>query len=224
MRHLILALILIAPLVAKATAQEGSGHDATDRRAFRDPAERAKSWDSPDRGAWQKPEAVMRLLGAQRGDTVADLGAGTGYFTRLLSSVVGPEGRVYAVDIEQAMLDHIRGREDILFPQNIVTVLATPDDPKLPDGELDLIFTANTWHHIDDRLNYLERLRRALKPYGRLVIVDWHEGDLPEGPPAGHKLSRDAVVQELQKGGWTLTSESVALPYQYLLVFAPPGR
>jgi len=224
MKNLILALTLIVPFVVGAAAQEGSANDVTDRPTFTDPAQRARTWDSPDRNAWQKPEAVMRMLGLQQGDTVADIGAGTGYFTRILSGLAGPQGRVYAVDVEQAMLDHLRGRDDIQFPDNIVPVLAAPDDPKLPDGELDLIFTANTWHHIDNRPAYLERLRRALKPYGRLVIIDWHEGELPEGPPAGRKLARDTVVGELREGGWTLTSESVALPYQYLLIFAPPVR
>lgn len=224
MKHLILALIVMTPFLAvAAAAQEPSDHDATDRTRFRDPAERARSWDAEERDAWQKPATVMRLLGLQRGDTVADIGAGTGYFTRLLSSMVGPNGRVYAVDIEQAMLDYVRERQDIQYPGNVTTVLAAPDDPRLPDGAIDLIFTANTWHHIDARLDYLGRLRRALKPNGRLVIVDWREGELPEGPPPGHKLSRDSVVEELQQAGWTLTTESVALPYQYLLIFLVPG-
>lgn len=224
MKHLILALMLAAPLAAVAAEPPESDHGAADQRAFKDPAERARSWDSKERDAWQNPEIVMRLLALTSGDVVADLGSGTGYFTRLLSGVVGPEGLVYAVDVEQAMLDHLMERDDILFPGNIVTVLADPDDPKLPEGKLDLIFTGNTWHHIDNRLEYLDRLERALKPYGRLAIVDWHEGELPEGPPPGHKVSRDAVVRELQERGWTLTSESVGLPYQYFLIFEVPRK
>jgi SAM-dependent methyltransferase len=102
-------------------------------------------------------------------------------------------------------------------------VLAEPDDPKLPDGELDLILTVNTWHHINKRIKYLKHLTGALKPGGRLVLIDWREGDLPQGPPKGHKISRDAVIRELDKAGWALTSESVALPYQYVLIFEAPG-
>ena len=78
-------------------------------------------------------------------------------------------------------------------------------------------------HHIDDRLNYLAHIDRALGLGGRLVIVDYREGELPVGPPPGHKLSRDALVQELAKAGWSLTSESPMLPYQYVLVFHPPA-
>lgn len=224
MKYLILVLMLAAPLAASAAEPPQSEHGATDRHAFDDPAERAKSWDSKERDAWQNPEIVMRLLALATGDVVADLGCGTGYFTRLLSGIVGAEGLVYAVDVEQAMLDHLMEREDILFPGNIVTVLADPHDPKLPEGKLDLIFTGNTWHHLDKRLEYLDRLERALKTYGRLAIVDWREGELPEGPPPGHKVPRDTVVRELQERGWTLTSESVGLPYQYFLIFEAPRR
>ena len=224
MRHFLLALILVAFSSLQAAEPQGSEGASSERHRFTDPARLAERWDSEGRDAWQNPEVVMRMLGLAQGDVIADLGCGTGYFTRRLSGMVGPEGLVYAVDIEQTMLDHLMQREDIVFPGNIVTVLAAPDDPKLPQGKLDLIFTGNTWHHIENRAAYLERLERALKPYGRLAIVDWHEGELPEGPPPGHKVSRDAVERELREGGWTLTSESVGLPYQYFLIFEAPRR
>lgn len=224
MRTFLLALILVAsPALQAAEPQESEGA-ASEQQRFSDPAGLAQRWDSAERDAWQNPEVVMRMLGLERGDVIADLGCGTGYFTRRLSGMVGPEGLVYAVDIEQAMLDHVLQRDDIVFPGNVVAVLATPDDPKLPDGKLDLIFTGNTWHHIDKRRAYLRKLEKALKPYGRLVIVDWDEGELPEGPPPGHKVPRDEVVRELQRGGWTLTSEGVGLPYQYFLIFEAPRR
>jgi SAM-dependent methyltransferase len=155
---------------------------------------------------------------------VADLGAGTGYFTRMLSALVGETGKVYAVDIEPGMLAHIRAREDLPGYDNIVTVLAEPNDPKLPDGALDLILTVNTWHHLSARKAYLERLDRALRPHGRLAIVDWRAGELPMGPPPGEKVDRDTIVAELEGAGWTLISESVALPYQNALVFQKPER
>jgi predicted methyltransferase len=224
MKSLMLVFFLLASVTAWAAGPTESGQGGAERHEFTDPAARARTWDSPERNAWQHPETVIRMLGLTRGDVVADLGSGTGYFTRLLSSVVGPEGLVYAVDVEQAMLDYLLDRDDILFPGNIVKVLADPDDPKLPERKLDLIFTSNTWHHIEDRSLYIQRLERALKPYGRLAVIDWREGELPEGPPPGHKVSREAVVRELQEGGWTLTSESVALPYQYFLIFEVPRR
>jgi SAM-dependent methyltransferase len=219
-----LALALLIAAVVPAAAQEhDADHDATVSHSFENAERWAERFDSPERAEWQKPQQVAWLLGLGAGQSVADLGCGTGYFLRILSGLVEESGKVYAVDIEQEMLDHATARQDIPY-DNVVAVLAEPSDPKLPDGELDLILTVNTWHHIDKRIKYLGRLASALKPYGRLVIIDWREGDLPHGPPAGHKLSRDAVVDELRKAGWTLTSESVALPYQYMLFFESPRR
>jgi ubiquinone/menaquinone biosynthesis C-methylase UbiE len=223
MRRIALFVLLIGVLALPAAGEDRkTDHDATVTHSFADVERWAERWESPERYEWQKPRTVLRILGIESGQHVADLGCGTGYFINQLSRAVGKTGRVYAVDLEQAMLDHVLAREDVSKQRNVVAVLAEPDDPKLPDGELDLILTVNTWHHIDRRIKYLERLARALKPGGRLVIIDWREGDLPHGPPPGSKLSRDAVVRELDKAGWMLMTESVALPYQYTLVFRVP--
>lgn len=214
--------LLVAALPAAAQSDHDHGHDATVTHSFDNAEEWAKRFDSPDRQEWQKPTAVLRMLGIEDGQALADLGCGTGYFTAPLSGLVGPAGKVYAVDIEQEMLDHVMSREDLPTYRNVVPVLAEPSDPLLPENELDLILTVNTWHHIDGRIKYLKKLQAALKPYGRLVIVDWREGELPMGPPAGHKLSRDKVIRELEKAGWKLTTEGTALPYQYVLIFQRP--
>jgi SAM-dependent methyltransferase len=130
---------------------------------------------------------------------------------------------VYAVDVERKMLEHIKGREDIV--QDVVqTVLATPDDPKLPAGLLDLVLVADTWHHIERHKPYLEKLRAALRPSGRLVIIDYIGGELPVGPPPEHRLPRDQVVREIEEAGWKLAAESFVLPYQYFLIFHPPMK
>ena len=196
--------------------------DATVRHSFKDAKHWAEQFESPDRREWQLPGIVMRVLGVEEGESVADLGAGTGYFTHVLSIAVGSAGRVWAVDVEPEMLDYIGKRTD-LGPGKVITVLAAPDDPKLPAGEVDLVLAVDTWHHIDGRVAYLDRLAGALSPRGRVAIIDWHEGELPLGPPAGHKLSREAVLDEFARAGWRLETESVALPYQYVLVFYPPG-
>jgi ubiquinone/menaquinone biosynthesis C-methylase UbiE len=152
---------------------------------------------------------------------VADLGAGTGFFTRSLAIAVGDSGSVYAVDIEQSMLDYIRSRDDVM-QNRVIPVLAAPDDPKLPDGTIDIVLTVNTWHHIKKRSAYLKLLDRALTPDGRVVVVDFRGGELPVGPPPGHKLSRAKVLKEFEKAGWKFAAESIALPYQYMLTFYPP--
>lgn len=200
----------------------GGKPPAGNHRSFADVAHWAKIFDDPERMQWQKPLEVLAVLALQQGEVVADLGAGTGFFTVYLAAQVGEHGRVYAVDTEQGMLDYIMKRPGI-EASRVIPVLATPHDPKLPEGEVDLVLIVDTWHHIGDRLNYLPRLRRALAPGGRVVVIDYREGELPVGPPPTEKLSRQTVVREFEKAGWRLAAESVALPYQYFLTFYPPG-
>jgi ubiquinone/menaquinone biosynthesis C-methylase UbiE len=190
--------------------------------SFEDAAYWAERWEGEERDAWQRPMVLVDMLAVQAGEVVVDLGAGTGYFTRLLAVLVGDEGKVYAVDVERSMLSHILAREDIAR-ERVATIVAEPDDPKLPDGEIDLVLTVNTWHHIEKREAYIERLGRCLTRGGRVVIVDFRDEELPVGPPPKHKLSRAQVVKEFEKAGWRLAAESVAFPYQYCLTFLPPA-
>lgn len=183
----------------------------------------AEVWDDPARDEWQMPMILLEFLGIEWGDQVADLGAGTGYFTKLLSIAVGTQGTVYAVDVKQAMLDHLMAREDVTA-ERVVPLLAKKDDPGLPEGEIDLVVILNTWHHIDKRTEYLPKLLKSLSPEGRVALVDFREGELPVGPKPSHKLSRDQVVSEFESANWRLVAESVALPYQYLLIFLPPEQ
>jgi SAM-dependent methyltransferase len=203
--------------------QDGHEHDATASHSFEDVERWTRVFDNPERDAWQLPETVIEFLGVEEGHVVADLGAGTGYFTVRLARAVGDTGRVLAVDIEPALIEHLRQRaEDEDLPQ-VDPILGEPDDPKLPAKQVDLVLVVDTWHHIDDRISYLGDLSQALSSGGRVAIVDFHEGELPVGPPPGHKLSRDAVLEELTEAGWILDAESEDLPYQYLLVFRPPS-
>ncbi|HKQ61904.1 MAG TPA: methyltransferase domain-containing protein [Candidatus Polarisedimenticolaceae bacterium] len=178
--------------------------------------------DDPARREWQKPGTLLQFLGVAEGETVADLGAGTGYFTISLAELVGADGKVFAIDVEPKMLELIDGMREKFRFGNVTTILATPDDPKLPDGQVDLILVANTWHLIKNHDAYIPKLARALKGSRRVAIVDWREGEMPLGPPVARKLGRDKVVAEFTRAGWKLSSESMALLYQYVLVFVPP--
>jgi SAM-dependent methyltransferase len=193
--------------------------DATMSHRFGDVKEWVARFDDPARAAWQKPEDVVRSLGLAPGQSVADIGAGTGYFNRFLSEAVGANGRVYAADIEPAMVDHMKERAATEKTPNVVPVLALPDDPKLPEAGVDVILICDTYHHIDNRLVYFDRLKRALHPGGRLAVVDFKPGDLPVGPPPEHKLAPDFVIGELQKIGWRVAAQPGFLPYQYFLIF-----
>jgi len=220
MRRAILVLLLLPVLVPTAAARDAApgGH-----RSWDDVEHWAKIFDDPSRDEWQKPLGLLNFLGIEPGETVAEIGAGTGYFTKILSIQVGPQGKVYAVDISQPMLDHLMGRKDVVA-ERVVPVLGAADDPKLPAGAIDAVVVLNTWHHIGKRSKYLSRLAQALSPEGRVAVIDWREGELPMGPPPAEKLPRERVIGEFEKAGFKFVAESVMLPYQYTLVFRLPAK
>ncbi len=195
--------------------------DATTHHSFAEIDKWVARFDDPAREEWQKPGQVVRSLMLRPGMIVADLGAGTGYFNRWLSEAVGPKGKVLAVDIEPAMVTYMKERAQREKTPNVTALLGEPADPKLPPGGVDLILIVNTYHHFDDRLEYFGRLKGALKPGGRLAIIDFHKRELPVGPEPEHKLERGQVAEEMKAAGWALKREPEFLPYQYFLIFEP---
>jgi ubiquinone/menaquinone biosynthesis C-methylase UbiE len=199
-----------------------SQHSGDRLHSFEDTERWVEMFERPERAATQKPEEVVAALGLQPGQTVADVGAGTGYFTFHLARAVGTSGRILAVDIEAGMLEHIQQRAaDEEGGAVVETILAAPDDPNLPDGEVDLILFVNTYHHLSDRTEYLDLLKADLGADGRVAIVDYRKEDLPVGPPLAHKLSRDEVVKEFAAAGFSQAGEETFLDYQYFLIFKP---
>jgi ubiquinone/menaquinone biosynthesis C-methylase UbiE len=136
-----------------------------------------------------------------------------------LSRAVGDRGAVFAVDNEPNLVAHLRERAERSGLANVVPVLASADDPRLPYAAVDLVLVVDTYHHLDDRLRYLRGLRRVLAPGGRVAIIDWQERPLPVGPPPEHKIARRQVVDEMTQAGWVLAEEPAFLPYQYFLIF-----
>lgn len=177
--------------------------------------------EDPARDAWQKPEQVSAALRLAPGQTVCDIGAGPGYFALRFARAVGEAGRVFAVDVEPRMLSALRKRIESSRTRNITPVLALADDALLPDGACDLILIADTYHHFPDGPAYLKKIARALRPGGRLANIDFHERELPVGPPPAHKISRARFVDEAGRAGLKLVEEHAFLPYQYFVVFQP---
>lgn len=175
--------------------------------------------EDPERDAWQQPEAVIESLRIRPGDDVADLGAGSGYFTIRLAQVVGPGGKVYAVDVDPQVLEQIEHRAQEQQLDNIQTILADPQDPKLGSSSVDLIFICNTLHHISKREQYYPLLARALKLGGRLVDIDFQKRSLPVGPSTEMKIAKTDAIKELEAAGFRLEKEFRFLRYQYFLVF-----
>lgn len=219
MRTALLAATLGAPVLAAAQA---AAPPAEMHHRHGDPKAYVASLDDPARDAYQKPADVMKALGLREGEVVADVGAGSGYFTVRVARAVGPTGRVYAVDVSPDMIRHL-GRRVLRDErlQNVVPVLAEADDPLLPDASVDRVLLVNTWHHIEGRASYLAHLRRMLKPGGQVVHIDFHKRELPVGPPTSMKIAREDLVREMEAGGFRLSAEHSFLPYQYFLVFSP---
>lgn len=200
----------------------GRGHHKHHR--FTDAAEWTAQFDSPDRAAWQKPDEVVAALKLTPAMTVADLGAGTGYFTVRLAKAV-PEGRVIANDLEPDMVKWIGERAAKEGLANVSTVEGASADPKLPEG-LDVALMVDTYHHIDEPSRFFGKVRDALKPGGLLVVVDFKK-DAPEdapGPPAAMRVDDAIVAAHLQKLGFSHErTDRELLPYQYLVFMRKAG-
>ena len=215
MAAMIAALALVGLLAA-------TGHDATVHHGFGDVDHWVAVFDDPSRDAWQKPDEILQALHVGAGMTVADLGAGTGYFSVRLAKAVGQTGKVFAIDVEPKLVAYLEERAARESLPQITAVLAAPDDPKLPPTSVELVMIVDTWHHIDDRSTYLGRLAKGIAPGGRVAVVDFKKGDFPVGPPDAHKLTPEQVIQEFSQAGWALAERKDDLPYQYMLSFGPP--
>lgn len=220
MKGLVLA-ILLAAATAAAQPTPAHEHDATVRHSFEDVQHWVKIFDDPERDAWQKPDEVVKALAIEPGMSVADIGAGTGYFSRYLSRAVGDGGAVFAVEIEPSLVTHLRERAEKEGAANVVPILGSADNPRLAAGSVDLILIVDTLHHIDDRPGYLRRLQRALRPGGRVAVIDFKKEESPVGPPPEHRLARQQVVDEFALADYRLVGEPAILPYQYVLLFKP---
>lgn len=174
--------------------------------------EYAKILENPERDKWQKPHEVIMALALRKDETVADIGAGSGYFSRRLAHHAAT---VFAADIDAKLLEKTKATS----PANVSTVLATADDPKLAASSTDTIFICDVLHHIENRPAYYAKLAAALKPGGRIVIVDFHKKKLPVGPPEAMKLSEKQVEEEFRAAGFRLAKSHRFLPYQYFLEF-----
>jgi len=175
--------------------------------------------EDPERDSFQKPHEVLAALDLKEGEVIADIGAGSGYFTFRFSRHVGETGRVYAVDISPDMIIHMNRKIRELGTKNVITILAPPDDPLLPSLPVDRLFFCDTWHHIENQTQYLKLLKRILKPSGQLIMIDFHKKELPVGPPVEMKIAREDLISQMESANLQLAKEFTFLPYQYFLLF-----
>jgi arsenite methyltransferase len=211
--HAIIVCLLGWILSGPSTAQPAG------RNSFGNPS--PDVFESPKRDEWQRPEWLLDLLALKPTDTVADIGAGSGYFSRRIARRL-PEGRVIAIDIDPDMLKYLEAKAGGEHISNIETRLITGADTGLSPASVDLIFICNTLHHIHARSAYYPKLIQALRPGGRIINIDFHKRDLPVGPrDLDHKLSREVVVQEFLQAGLFIRREPAGLPYQYVIEASP---
>lgn len=212
---LVLAIVLQigGPAAGQAPKDQHDMH-----RLHGDPAAYMAALEDPKRDAYQKPHEVIEALRLRSGEVVADIGAGTGYFSLRLAHHVGPTGHVYAVDISPDMIRRMNERIHEAGLVNISTILASPKNPLLP-RPVDRFLFVNVWHHIEDQAGYLALLKKSLKPGGQIVMIDFHKRDLPVGPPAAMKIAREDLVTQMQAHGFRIRDEHTFLPYQYFVVF-----
>ena len=176
--------------------------------------------EGPDREAWQRPDRVMDALGIADGSVVADLGAGGGWFTIRLARRVGPNGLVYAEDIQPQMIEAIERRVQREALKNVTTVLGSADNPTLPESQLDVALMVDSFHEVEDTHALLTNIRSALKQGGRLGIVGFrNDGGGGPGPPIEERIEPAQVVRAVEAAGLTFASRDLSLPYQYLLIF-----
>ena len=210
---LLLAFLLFSPV---AYAQQTVMPPKSEDRPLKD---RIASMERTERDAWQKPDQVVKALDLKDGNVVADIGAGTGYFSRPLARAVAPDGSVYAVDVATDILAYLRERADQENLHNIKTVVSRPADPMLPVNSLDLAFFCDTTHHIEHRVDFYRKLLPAVKQHGRMAIIDYP----PDSPHAPHRpeqlVPRSQVIAEAEEAGFKFVKDFQFLPYHYFLIF-----
>ncbi len=213
MRRIVPVVVLGAMLLAAdAASQQRAQHG----RLFR--AEDLGILEGPDRDVWQRPDQIMDALGIAEGSVVAELGVAGGWFTIRLARRVGPNGTVYAEDIQQTMLDVIKRRLPRENLNNVKTVLGAADDPKLPDT-VDAIVIVDAYHEMDQPVAMLRNAARALKDDGRLGIVEFTLAGGGPGPPMEERLDPERVIREANAADLVLIARPNFLRYQYMLVF-----
>lgn len=210
MRALLPILVVVSAVLVGAQSPARS-------RLF--PPEALGQLEGPDRDEWQQPERVMDALGIADGSHVADLGAGGGWFTIRLAKRVGPNGIVYAEDVQQPMIEAIQRRVMREGLQNVRPILGGFVDPRLPAGDVQAALLVGLYPQIGDPVALLKNVRRALTPNGRLGIVDFKPGQFGPGPD-DNRVAPETIIRDAGEAGLRLVSHETFLRYQYLLVFA----
>jgi arsenite methyltransferase len=201
------------------TASSGTGPQEHRQQVRIFPPSELGSLEGPDRELYQKPDQVMDVLGIADGSIVAEVGAGGGWFIVRLARRVGPQGLVYAEDIQEQMIESIERRMTREGLRNVRTVLGKPDDPRLPENALDAVLIVDSYPEFEKPVDLLRAVKAALKTNGRVAIVDYRKDGEGPGPPMEDRVDESVVIPKAEAAGLRLVSRETFLPYQYMLVF-----
>jgi ubiquinone/menaquinone biosynthesis C-methylase UbiE len=208
--------------ICVATQAQGVGSHPVSGRVYARPMGVAGApWlEREEREDEEAPTRALEIIKVAPGSTVADIGAGSGYFTERLSKLVGPAGKVYANDIQRGMLDLLQRRVDQLRLTNVMLVLGEPADPKLPSASIDMALMVDVYHELGDPQTMLANIKKALKPDGRLVLLEY-KGEDPSVPILPlHKMTVAQAKLELEHEGYKLARVDSSLPRQHVLIFS----
>jgi ubiquinone/menaquinone biosynthesis C-methylase UbiE len=198
-----------------------AGIDKMKLKPFEEVEKYIKFLERPDRAKWQKPEAVVKALGLKGAESVVDLGSGSGYFTRRLSKAT-PRGMVVAIDTQPEMVRHVHRKVVKGELPNVRAQVGKADKPGLP-SDADLVFVCDVLLHVPKKSEWLKAIHSEMRSGARLVLIDFREGDLPEGPPESIKVPKEEVLRLCKEAGFRLKEDrSDLLPYQNFLVFEKP--
>lgn len=217
--------VLVALLGATALTQSPGVHPVSGRVYARTMGVAGAPWlDRSEREAEERVTRAVALMNIAPGSVVADVGAGSGYVTRLLAKQVGSRGRVYANDIQPGMLDLLRRRLARERITNVTPVLGTQADPNLPDGALDLVLMVDVYHELSEPQTMLANIRTALKAGGRLMLLEYKGEEVSVPILPDHKMTVAQAKLEIEHEGYSLVSVDSSLPWQHLLTFTPTDR
>jgi ubiquinone/menaquinone biosynthesis C-methylase UbiE len=222
MKPIVLSVILVVALTSFGAGAQGPERASTPQpAASTDLAGYIASLEEPGRAEWQKPDEVIRALDLQPGETLCDVGAGPGYFALRAARRLELSGWVYAEDVEATIIDALRDRVRQARLSNVTPILGLSDDPLLPKAACDVVLVVNTYHLFPNGPAYLRRLAKSLKPRGRLVNIDFHKRETPQGPILASRVAKDAFLADALRASFTLVGEETFLPYQYFVVLKP---
>ena len=180
---------------------------------------KAEMFNNKAASSKSKPDEVLKALELQRGQKVADIGAGGGYFTLRFAEIVGADGRVFAVDVNQDFLEFIQNSAKEKGLSNVETVLAAKDGANLPEKSFDLIFIRNASHHLPERPEYFKKLKAALKPQGRIAVVEYRGSGFSFHGLFGHYVPKETIIEEMEQAGFQLEKDLSFLPEQSFTIF-----